>query len=261
MPTILLTIEYDGTRYHGWQRQPSVPTIQGILEDAVAMIAREAVTVTGAGRTDAGVHALGQTAHFVTQAALEPEVWRRALNAVLPSDIAIIGAERVAEDVHARFSAHRKLYRYAIFNRMVRSPLLCRTAWHVPTRLRLPRMRRAALHLTGVHDFRAFRAADPTHTPSDDTVCRITRCVIARRADLVTIEIAGNRFLKYMIRNVVGTLVAIGTGKRDPDEMSDILRSGDRRQAGVTAPAHGLTLVAVHYDGTPARSAKTGPRR
>lgn len=247
MPNIRLTIEYDGAAYHGWQRQASVPTIQHAIESAVATISRESVTVIGAGRTDAGVHALAQTANFHTRATLDPAAWQRALNAVLPDDIAVIAAEAADDSFHARFSARGKRYRYLVMNRPSPSPLWRRSAWHLFRPLHLPRMRRGAAGLIGSHDFSAFRAADPAHRPSDDTACRLTRCAIRRDGDLVLFELEGDRFLKYMVRNIVGTLVQVGMGAREPREMKTILAGKDRTRAGPTAPPQGLTLTAVAY--------------
>jgi tRNA pseudouridine38-40 synthase len=247
MPNIRLTIEYDGTAYHGWQRQASVPTIQHAIESAIATISRESVTVIGAGRTDAGVHALAQTANFHTRATLDPAAWQRALNAVLPDDIAVTAAEGVNDSFHARFSARGKRYRYLVMNRPSPSPLWRRSAWHLFRPLHLPRMRRGAAGLIGSHDFSAFRAADPTHHPSDDTACRLTRCEIRRDGDLVLFDLEGDRFLKYMVRNIVGTLVQVGMGAREPREMKAILAGKDRTRAGPTAPPQGLTLTAVAY--------------
>ena len=248
MPNIRLTIEYDGTAYHGWQRQASVPTIQHAIESAIAGISREAVTVIGAGRTDAGVHALGQTANFHTGAPLDPDAWRRALNALLPDDIAVTAAATVDDSFHARFSARGKRYRYVVMNRPSPSPLWRRSAWHLVRPLNLARMRRGAACLIGSHDFSAFRAADPVHRPSDDTVCRLTRCAIRRDGDLVMFDLAGDRFLKYMVRNIVGTLVQVGMGTRAPREIKAVLAGKDRTRAGPTAPPQGLTLTAVAYD-------------
>lgn len=248
MSNIRLTIEYDGTAYHGWQRQSSVPTIQRAIEFAIAGISREAVTVIGAGRTDAGVHALAQTANFHTGATLDPAAWRRALNALLPDDIAVTAAEAVDDSFHARFSARGKRYRYVVINRPSPSPLWRRSAWHLFRPLSLARMRRGAAFLIGSHDFSAFRAADPTHHPSDDTVCRLIQCAIRRDEDLVLFDLESDRFLKYMVRNIVGTLIQVGMGARDPREMKTILAGKDRTRAGPTAPPQGLTLTAVAYD-------------
>src|SRR3990172_7960411 len=247
MANIRLTIEYDGTAYHGWQRQASVPTIQHAIESAIARISRESVTVIGAGRTDAGVHALAQTANFHTRATLDPAAWRRALNAVLPDDISVIAAGAVDDSFHARFSARDKRYRYLVMNRPSPSPLWRRSAWHLFRPLNLARMRRGAAFLIGSHDFSAFRAADPAHRPSDDTACRLTRCEIRRDGDLVLFELEGDRFLKYMVRNIVGTLVQVGMGARDPRQIQAILAGKDRTRAGPTAPPQGLTLTAVAY--------------
>ena len=247
MPVVRLTIEYDGTAYHGWQRQPAVATIQGTIESAIHRICGEQADVVGSGRTDAGVHAAGQTAHFGTRASLTPEAWCRALNAVLPADVKVVAADTVPETFHARYSAVRKRYRYRILNRSAPSPLERRTAWHVPHRLSLSAMRRAAASLIGTHDFRAFEAADPSHGATRDTRCRLTHCSIRRQGDIVIVEIESNRFLKYMVRNIVGTLVEVGLARRPAAETAQILRSRDRRHAGVTAPPHGLTLIAVRY--------------
>ena len=247
MPNIRLTIEYDGTAYHGWQRQASVPTIQHAIESAIATISRESVTVIGAGRTDAGVHALAQTANFHTRATLDPAAWQRALNAVLPDDIAVIAAEAADDSFHARFSARGKRYRYLVMNRPSPSPLWRRSAWHLFRPLNLARMHRGAAFLIGSHDFSAFRAADPAHHPSDDTVCRLTRCAIRRDGDLVLFDLESDRFLKYMVRNIVGTLVQVGMGARDPRQIQAILAGKDRTRAGPTAPPQGLTLTAVAY--------------
>lgn len=251
MSNIRLTIEYDGTAYSGWQRQAAVPTIQGAIESAIATIGQESVTLIGAGRTDAGVHALGQVANFHTHRALDPSAWQRALNAVLPDDIAVVAAERVDESFHARFSARRKQYRYTVMHRPFPSPTRQRSSWHIARPLQEPRMRRAAAALIGVHDFLAFRAADPTHRPTDLTVCRLTQCAIRRSGDLVMFELTSDRFLKYMVRTIVGTLIEVGLGARRPDEVASILEGKDRRHAGRTAPPHGLTLVAVEYDSAP----------
>lgn len=258
MPVVRLTIEYDGTAYHGWQRQPSVATIQGTIESAIHRICGEHAAVVGSGRTDAGVHAAGQIAHFETGASLTPEAWRRALNAVLPADVKIIAADAVADSFHARFSAVHKRYEYRILTRPVPSPLERRTSWHVPHRLDLSAMRRAAASLIGSHDFRAFEAADPSHGAARDTQCRLTRCSIRRQGDVVVVEIESNRFLKYMVRNIVGTLVEVGVARRSAADTARILRSRDRRHAGVTAPAHGLTLIAVRY-GKPVRPDRGRP--
>jgi tRNA pseudouridine38-40 synthase len=257
MSLLRLTVEYDGTDYHGWQRQASAPTIQSAIEAAIARISGERAVVSGAGRTDAGVHAEAQVAHVETTSALDPQTWRRALNAVLPPDVKILAVEHAPAGFHARFSAVGKRYRYRLLNRQVASPLERRASWHVAHPLNLAAMRRAASALVGRHDFRTFEGADPTHGDAHDTVCTLARCEIRRQGQIVAIEFEGDRFLKYMVRNIVGTLVEIGLGRRSARGMSDLLASGDRRLAGVTAPAHGLTLVEVFYS----RPRSTRPKR
>lgn len=247
MPRVRLTIEYDGTDYHGWQRQPASATIQGTIEAAIHRISGARVVAVAAGRTDAGVHAAGQTVHFDTQRPFAPDTWRRALNAVLPPDITVIDAQAAPDAFHARFSAIGKHYRYRLLNRQTPSPLERRTSWHVPSRLDVAAIRRAAKSLVGLRDFRAFEGSDPSHGPARDTRCRITRCSIRRQHDLLLIDIIGTRFLKHMVRNIVGTLVEVGLGRRPAADMARILESRDRRLAGVTAPAHGLTLMSVRY--------------
>jgi tRNA pseudouridine38-40 synthase len=247
MSVLRLVIEYDGTDYHGWQRQASAPTIQGTIEEAVRRINGTHAAVVGAGRTDAGVHAAAQVAHVETTAALDPPTWRRALNAVLPADVKIIAVDHAPSGFHARFSAVGKRYRYRLLNRPVPSPLERRTAWHIPQRLNLVAMRRAAASIVGRHDFRVFEGADRSHAPTRDTVCQLTRCAIHKQGERITIEVAANRFLKYMVRNIVGTLVEVGLGRRSPHDMIELVRTGDRRRAGITAPAHGLTLMEVRY--------------
>ena len=263
MPVVRLIIEYDGTAYHGWQRQSAAATIQGTVESMIHRISGERPSLVGSGRTDAGVHALAQTAHFKTESSLTPDAWCRALNALLPADIKVIAVDFVPASFHARFSAVRKRYRYRILNRPVPSPLERMTSWHVPSRLNLSAMRRAAAALIGTHDFRAFEASDPSHRAARDTHCRLTLCAIHRQGDLVVIEIESDRFLKYMVRNVVGTLVEIGLARRPAGELGTILASSDRRRAGVTAPAHGLTLIAVRYRkvAPPVRRRSGPPRR
>jgi tRNA pseudouridine38-40 synthase len=259
MPVVRLTIEYDGTDYHGWQRQSTAATIQGTIESAIHRISGARAVVVGAGRTDAGVHAAGQVAHFQTRVSLVPDAWRRALNAVLPADIKVTAVDAVPDSFHARFSATRKRYQYRVFNRQTPSPLERRMTWHVPYRLNLAAMRRAAASLVGTHDFRAFEGSDRSHGATHDTRCRLTRCSINKQGDLVRIDVEGNRFLKYMVRNIVGTLVEIGLARRASSDVVHILRSRDRRHAGVTAPAYGLTLVTVRY-GRRSKSISGRPR-
>lgn len=244
MTTFKLTIEYEGTAYAGWQRQPNRPTIQAAIEEAFRRITQTDVTVIGAGRTDAGVHALGQVASFRTDRAWPGDMWVRALNALLPPDISILSAEQVADDFHARYSARGKAYDYRILNRAERSALERHRAWHLRQPLDINAMRQAASLLTGRHDFSSFQNL-PTDT--ENPVCDLRRLELVHAQPILTIRAEADRFLRQMVRSIVGTLVEVGQGKRSPDSLKDILAARDRRAAGVTAPAHGLYLVRVDY--------------
>jgi tRNA pseudouridine38-40 synthase len=244
MPTFKITLEYDGTHYHGWQVQPNQPTIQGTIEAAIRQVAQHDVDVIGAGRTDAGVHALGQVAHLATTARLTAEEWHRALNGLLPPDIAVLAVEQVPETFHARFSAKSKLYRYQILTRVHRSALSRSKILHHPYPLDLESMQEAARALVGTHDFSSFQGS-PTDT--DSPVCTITRLTIEWFGDEVRFEVEANRFLKQMVRNIVGTLLEVGRGKLKAGDLGEILAAKDRTKAGPTAPAHGLYLVRVDY--------------
>ncbi len=244
MPAFKLTIEYDGTAYAGWQRQLNQPTIQAAMEEALRSITQTAVTVIGAGRTDAGVHALGQVAGFRSDKGLSAEEWTRALNAVLPDDISVLSTEPVGEDFHARYSAKEKLYEYRILNRRERSALERHRAWHLYGPLNLPAMREAAALLIGRRDFSSFQG-HPTDTK--DALCDLRKLEITQTGDLVRLEAQADRFLKQMVRAIVGTLVEVGQGKRPAQSLAGILEARDRRQAGKTAPPHGLYLVKVTY--------------
>ncbi|WP_447973247.1 tRNA pseudouridine(38-40) synthase TruA [Nitrospira sp. Kam-Ns4a] len=244
MATIKLTLQYDGTAYAGWQRQPKQPTIQAALEAAIERICQAPVRVIGAGRTDAGVHALGQVASFRCARDLAPEVWVRALNGLLPPDICVLAAEQVADDFHARYGATAKVYEYHILNRPVRSALERHRAWHVRHPLLIEPMREAAALLLGRHDFSSFQNS-PTDT--ENPVCDLRRLAVLHDSPLIRIEAEADRFLRQMVRAIVGTLVEVGLGKRPPVSLKDILAARDRRAAGTTAPAQGLYLVRVEY--------------
>lgn len=242
--TYKLTIEYDGTVYAGWQRQPDRATVQAALEAAVQQITQQATPVIGAGRTDAGVHALGQVASFRSDKTMAVEAWHRALNGILPPDISVRSVELVPDDFHARYSARGKLYEYRILNRPERSALDRHRAWHVWHPLDVGAMRSGALFLIGRHDFSSFQGS-PTDT--ENPICNLTRLEIVHEPPLIHIEAQADRFLKQMVRTIVGTLVEVGQGKRRPEDIKDILEAKDRRVAGYTAPAHGLYLVRVDY--------------
>jgi len=244
VPTFKLVLEYDGTNYHGWQIQPNLPTIQATIEAAICTVAQHDVDVIGAGRTDAGVHALGQVAHFATTARLTAEEWQRALNGLLPPDIAVLAVEPVPDSFHARFSAKSKLYRYLILTRVHRSALSRSKVLHYPYPLDLAAMQDAARPLVGTHDFSSFQNSP---TDAENPVCTITHLTIERFGDEIRFEVESNRFLKQMVRAIVGTLLEVGRGKLKAGDAAGILAARDRTKAGPTAPAHGLYLVRVDY--------------
>jgi len=241
-----LTVEYEGTAYQGWQVQPGGPTIQEVLERALATALREPVRVRGAGRTDAGVHACGQVA--AVRVSLQPpdlERLRLSLNALTPDDIAIRDVAVVDDGFDPRRDARSRLYEYRIWNGPVPSPFWRRHAWHVPLALDVAAMSVAAATLVGEHDFAAFRGADAA--PQRSTVRRVLETTLRADGPLLLYRIEATGFLKHMVRNIIGTLVPIGRGERPPSTMRAVLESRDRTQAGPTAPPHGLVLVAVRY--------------
>lgn len=247
MPTYKLTLEYDGTAYAGWQRQPDQLTVQAAVETALHRITQTDIPVIGAGRTDSGVHALGQVASFHSDRPMTTDEWTRALNALLPADISALSTEQVPDGFNARRRAQSKLYEYRILKRRARSALERQRAWHIWGGLRVEHMREGGALLMGRHDFSSFEG------PQADTekkVCNL-RCIeIIQRGDIISVRLEADRFLKQMVRAIVGTLVEVGQGKRLPHAMKTILEAKDRRAAGYTAPAHGLYLVRVDYEGT-----------
>jgi len=245
--TLKLIIQYDGTDYVGWQRQPNGTSIQALIEDALAPIEGKRVTVHGAGRTDAGVHAVGQVGSVTLGSGHDTVTLIRALNAVLPADVRILSVEEAAPEFHARFSAVAKTYEYRILNAPFVSPFIHRYVWHVVQPLALDAMREAAAALTGLHDFAAFQAAGSDVESTERLIERI-EWQDGGGYDLpLVIRITGDGFLRHMVRNIVGTLVEVGTGRWPAPCVADILASGDRTLAGPTAPARGLFLVRVDY--------------
>ena len=245
MPRFKLTLAYDGTDYVGWQRQAAGVSIQGLLEEALREFDDAEVAVAGAGRTDAGVHAIGQVASFTLDRTIEPATLVRALNHKLPPDVRARDAREMPEGFHARFDSRGKTYRYRIWNAAVSSVFQRRYAWHVPGRLDVRAMSEAARLVEGTHDFAAFQGQGSDAA----TTVRSVECFAVRESgSRIDCEIRGNGFLRHMVRALVGTLVEIGRGKRPPRWMADVIDSRSRTTAGQTAPAHGLFLVSVAYD-------------
>jgi tRNA pseudouridine38-40 synthase len=245
MKNIKLVIEYDGTAYHGWQVQPNLRTIQGILQEQIGVITGERISLVASGRTDAGVHALGQVANFKTGCRIPLEAIKHGVNSLVPGDIAIRDIEQAGDDFHARFSAKSKLYEYRILNRLTPSPLERNFSWHISRRLEPNRMRKAAKLLEGTHDFSSFRSAKSDNLNPVRTL--MTLEIRKAQSHLISIRIRADAFLKQMVRNIVGTLVDVGRGRIHPKDLTEVLRAQDRTKAGVSAPPHGLFLVDVEY--------------
>jgi len=246
MRTIKLTLEYDGTLYHGWQLQPGLLTIQGVVQDRLTRMTQEPVRVIGAGRTDAGVHALGQVAHFRTTSTILLPALQRGLNSLLPPDVVVTAVEEVPDSFHARHSARSKVYVYVILNRPYPSALWRHYSWFIPQRLDLASMNTCGRTLIGNHDFTSFRASGDESPHSIRTVLSV-EATPRTESDLILVTIEANAFLREMVRAIVGTLVSVGRGRISPEAFSDIVRVRDRRRAGVTAPARGLFLREVRY--------------
>ena len=240
--TLRLDLEYDGSGFVGWQTQAWKRTVQTTLEMAMRTLLQEEVTPVGSGRTDAGTHALGQVAHAHIRSSMKAGRVHRGLNALLPEDVAVLRVLEVPADFHARYSALGKRYRYRIDT--VRRALGRHAVWTLPRGLDLEPMAAAAAGLKGVLDFRAFCKADPR---PDSFACRIDAAEWRQAGHRWTFEIEADRFLRHMVRALVGTLVEVGQGKRSPEEFLELLRGADRSRAGATAPARGLCLLRVRY--------------
>ena len=242
---VLLTVEYDGTAYAGWQRQANALAVQQVLEEALSRLTGAQVTLFGASRTDAGVHALGQRAHFDTRSRIPPDKYAYALNTMLPRDIRVRESRAVPDDFHARFSAVGKRYRYQIYAAPHAGALNRNTHAHVIYPLDAEKMRAELSALPGEHDFAAFAASGSV---VKDTVRTITRAELLGDGPEYALFIEGTGFLYNMVRIIAGTLIGVGTGKLEPGAFSRALASKSRLDLGVTAPAHGLTLMEVFYD-------------
>ncbi len=251
-----LVLEYDGSGYHGWQRQEGVLTIQEVLESRIEIMLGGPIRVRGSGRTDAGVHARGQVANFYARTRLKPREIQKGLNSLLPADIVVLEAEEVADSFHARFSASSKTYEYHILNRETPSALERCIAWQIRQRLLAAPVRECLQGLVGMHDFSAFMAAGSS---VKSTERHILRAEMNRPdPDHWIFFFEANGFLRHMVRNLVGTLVDVGKGKLSPAGFFEIMDSKDRRRAGMTAPAHGLFLVDVKYDSHDQRDMERG---
>jgi tRNA pseudouridine38-40 synthase len=244
MRTFKVTIAYDGTNFAGWQMQAGPRTVQGVIEEALRPIEERRVIVHAAGRTDAGVHAAGQVISFALSSSIACDALQRALNVRLPDDVRVMRVETAADDFNARFEARLKTYHYAIYNGPVVPPPLRHFVWHVTQPLDVDAMNDAAAVLLGAHDFAAFQAAggDVLSTRREILTARVVR-----RDDGLVFEVTGTGFLRHMVRNIVGTLVEIGRGRRPVSDMRQVLESLDRSRASPTAPPEGLTLWSVEY--------------
>ena len=247
-----LTIAYDGTDFHGWQIQANKPTIQGEIVQILRTLTQENIALHGAGRTDAGVHALGQVASFRTQSALSAEEFQRALNALLPPTIRIVGSQEVGPDFNARWSARGKIYRYRLYRGKVVPPALWRYVLHYPFPLDEDKMREAAARFVGQHDFASFAAS--TGSEDDDkersTVREIYSADLARSPDEqeLVFTVRGRSFLRYMVRKMVGTLLDVGRGRLAPEDIERLYELKDRSKSGPTVPPQGLCMVSVQHD-------------
>jgi len=251
MRTIKLTISYDGAAFHGWQFQPGLPTIQAALQDAAGQITQEKIVIHGASRTDAGVHALGQVAHFKTHSALDAPEFQRAFNALLPPAIRIVAAEEVGPDFHARWLSQAKTYRYRIFRGAVLPPFDYQRALHVPWDVDESAMAAAARQFEGERDFTSFSASSGAE--EEDGNREMTRLVYSSEvirepgSDEIAYVVRGKSFLRYMVRKIVGTLLDVGKGRIAPEEVPQIFEAQDRARSGATVPPDGLYLVSIEY--------------
>src|ERR1700723_1049869 len=254
-----LTIAYDGADFHGWQLQPGLPTIQGALQDALRQITQEPITIYGASRTDAGVHALGQVAHFKTHSTLDAHEIQRGMNALLPPNIRIVDAQEVGQDFHARWLARGKTYRYRLYRGEVLPPFDHRPPFHCPWPLDEAAMSAAARAFEGQHDFTSFAAS--TGSEEDDKDRDMQRVIHSseivrdherdhereQTRDEIAYVVRGRSFLRYMVRKIVGTLIEVGKGRLAPTDIPEIFAARDRSRSGPTVPAEGLYLVSLEY--------------
>ncbi len=244
MRNVRIVCEYDGTSYHGWQIQPNSITIQEVLERKIGIITQETVQLTGSGRTDAGVHALNQVAHFRTESEIPCENLLKGINSLLPGDIVVKDLREMNQNFHARYSAKSKIYLYRIFNSPIRTALHRNYSWHVRALLDVDAMREAAMVLNGRYDFSSFCASG---CDSENHVRTIIGTSVTVKGDMILLTIEANGFLRYMVRNIAGLLVDVGKGIVTPARFREILDAADRTQAAITAPPQGLFLKEVRY--------------
>ena len=245
MKNFKLIIEYDGTFLHGWQKQKEDKTVQGDMEKAIRIMTGKNIVITASGRTDAGVHALGQTANFLCNTKITPGAFLRGLNSLTSGEIVIKECSLVDNDFHARYNVKSKTYSYRILNSSLPAALFRQYAWFIPKKLDIDAMDAAMLHIIGTHDFKAFEG---TGSPRSSTVRTIISAGLKQlEQGYMLLEFKGNGFLRFMIRNITGTLVDVGLGKITPHDFFDILNSRDRNLAGLTAPPQGLCLMKVEY--------------
>lgn len=245
MKKVKLVVAYDGTNYCGWQIQPNGVTIEQKLNEALTQLLGEEIKVTGASRTDAGVHSLGNVCVFETSSRMPAEKISFALNQRLPEDIVVQSSCEVDESFHPRFSKSKKTYEYRILNRKMRMPTRRLDTYFFHYELDVAAMQKAAGYLVGEHDFKSFCAAN---AQSETTIRTIYSCEVSKKEDIITIRVTGNGFLYNMVRIIAGTLIKVGNGDYKPEDMEEILDACDRSKAGPTAPAHGLTMIGLEYE-------------
>ena len=244
MRNVMIVCEYDGTGYHGWQRQPNGISIQEVLEEKIGTITQEEIRMTASGRTDAGVHALNQVANFRTKSVIECGNLLKGINSLLPKDIVVKVLRDTDEEFHARYSAKSKIYIYRIFNNPVRSALYRNCSWHLRAPLDVDAMDQAAKILEGMHDFSSFCASG---SDAKDHIRTVIDTSVHMKGDIISFTIEANGFLRYMVRNIVGLLVDVGKRIIMPAGFAEILGATDRTRAGITAPPQGLFLMEVRY--------------
>lgn len=239
-----IIVQYDGTAYNGWQYQsPPQRTIQGELLKALRIISKKKVMITGSSRTDAGVHSIGLTANFNLKFNIAAGSLQKALNSLLPLDIRVSSCEAVDKSFNARYRATSKTYVYRVFFGQVCSPFITRYVTHIPYPLNLAKMRKAVKHFLGQHDFSSFTSDEP----QKNRIREINKFTMRVKGEEITFTINGKSFLRYMVRNIIGTIIDVGRGKISPGDIPDIFAARDRRKGGQTAPPHGLTLLQVEY--------------